>query len=162
MKANYTDKSKDESITVSKFTPYIDYMLSEPSNFSNDGFALLGATKGSANYELPFVTIPLEDVFTGVRYSAIAQNGYAAWLYLFNFYMFDMPGYNLEYDYLAPNSLRVRGIKRCMQQKVTFPYAEDPDVYDIIKTERGNGVIDTMTINLVNRQVDVTLNFTPS
>lgn len=162
VEANYIDKSKDESITVSKFTPDIDYMLAEPSNFSNDGFALLCATKGNAIYELPFVTINLEDAFTGAAYSAIVQNGYATWLYLFNFYMFDMPGYNLKYDYLAPNSLIVRGIKRCMQQKVVFPYDEDPDVYDVIKTERGNGVIDTMSINLVNRQVDATLNFTPS
>lgn len=162
VEANYIDKSKDESITVSKFTPDIDYMLAEPSNFSNDGFALLCAVYGSTGYELPFVTISLEDVFTGTIYNAIVQNGYATWLYLFNFYMFDMPGYNLKYDYLAPNSLIVRGIKRCMQQKVAFPYDEDPDVYDIIKTERGNGVIDTMSVNLVNRQVDVTLNFTPS
>lgn len=162
VEANYIDKSKDESISVSKFTPDIDYMLAEPSNFSNDGFALLCAIKGSKEYELPFITINLEDVFTGTLYSANVQNGYASWSYLLNFYMFDMPGYTLKYDYLAPNSLTVRGIKRCMQQDVVFPYDEDPDVYDVIKTEVGNGIIDSMSVNMINRQVSVTLNFVPT
>lgn len=160
--SNYVDKSKDESIAISKFTPDVDYMLAEPSAFSDDGFALLCAIKGESIYELPFVTIRLEDIFTGAIYEAITQNGYATWLYLLNFYMFDMPGYDIKYDYLTQGTLIVRGIKRSMQQKVSFPYAEDPGAYDLIKTELGLGVIDSMSINMVTRQVDATLSFTPS
>lgn len=161
--SNYIDKSKDESISASKFTPDVDYMLAEPSAFAEDGFALLCAIKNnSGSYELPLVNIPLVDSFNGAQYTASVQNGYASWLYLLNFYMYDLPGPSIEYDYLAPYTLFVRGVKRCMQQKVEFPCEEDPDIFGNIKTERGVGIIDSMSVNMVNRQVSTTLNFAPA
>lgn len=41
VKSNYIQKDKTEEININNFTSDIDYMLLNPSNFSNDGFALL-------------------------------------------------------------------------------------------------------------------------
>jgi len=37
---NYTQKDKTEEINISQFSSDVDYMLFNPSNFSDDGFAL--------------------------------------------------------------------------------------------------------------------------
>ena len=41
VKSNYVQKDKNEEINISQFSSDIDYMLFNPSNFSDDGFALL-------------------------------------------------------------------------------------------------------------------------
>lgn len=41
IKSNYIQKDKTEEITVNQFSSDVDYMLFNPSNFSDDGFALL-------------------------------------------------------------------------------------------------------------------------
>ena len=39
--SNYIQKDKSEEISIQQFSSDIDYMLLEPTNFANDGFALL-------------------------------------------------------------------------------------------------------------------------
>lgn len=39
--SNYIQKDKNEDINISQFSSDVDYMLFNPNNFSNDGFALL-------------------------------------------------------------------------------------------------------------------------
>lgn len=41
VKSNYIQKDKTEEINISQFSSDVDYMLFNPSNFSDDGFALL-------------------------------------------------------------------------------------------------------------------------
>lgn len=41
VKSNYIQKDKNEEINISQFSSDVDYMLFNPSNFSDDGFALL-------------------------------------------------------------------------------------------------------------------------
>lgn len=41
VKSNYIQKDKNEKINISQFSSDVDYMLFNPSAFSNDGFALL-------------------------------------------------------------------------------------------------------------------------
>lgn len=41
VKSNYVQQDKTEQITVSQFSSDVDFMLFNPSGFSNDGFALL-------------------------------------------------------------------------------------------------------------------------
>lgn len=44
VKSNYVQKDKTEEINISQFSSDVDYMLFNPSNFSDDGFALLCPT----------------------------------------------------------------------------------------------------------------------
>lgn len=44
VKSNYIQKDKNEEININQFSSDVDYMLFNPSNFSDDGFALLCPT----------------------------------------------------------------------------------------------------------------------
>lgn len=158
VKASYVQKDKTESISISSFSSDIDFMLLSPESFSEDGFALIGAVKTGSSYNLPFIEMNLKDE-NGNEYSSVMQNGYMSWLYLVNFYMYDMPAYDIEYDYLK--SLSVKGIKKCMTQEVVFPWPLDPNLYQYISSEYGDGQIQELSIDIDTRYVTATLIFIP-
>ena len=96
VKSNYIQKDKTEEINIGQFSSDVDYMLFNPSNFSEDGFALLCPVKNGSTLELPIITVNgLVDENKDI-YTAVAQNWYASWIYLQNMYMWDMPASNLE------------------------------------------------------------------
>ena len=159
VKSNYTQKDKTEEINANRFSADVDFMLFNPSNFSNDGFALLCPIKKDRGLELPIVEIPglIDD--SGARYTAIAQNWYASWLYLQAFYMWDAPA-----EHIISNStgrLYVRDIKKCMKHTIEIPVEEDPNEIELIRTQFGKGKIDEMTINLDSRRAKINLVYQP-
>ena len=159
VKSNYVQKDKTEEINISQFSSDVDYMLFNPSNFSNDGFALLCPIKKGSSYELPIITVNNLIDENGDKYKAIAQNWYASWIYLQGLYVYDMPAKNIE-----PNTidrLYVRDIKKCMKHTIEFPSEEDLDELELIKTTLGNGKIDEMSFNINTRQAKVNLLYKP-
>lgn len=159
IKDAYVEQNKSESISISDFSTDIDLMLSVPSNFSEDGFALIGAVKNSeGGYEIPLVDLRLIDDEKR-EYDTTAQNGYLSWTKLLEYYMYDMPGRNIS---ISTTSLYVRGVKRCMTQEVKFPSSEDPDVLGLINTGTANGQIQSMSVDFGTRQVEATIAFEPS
>ena len=159
VKSNYIQKDKTEEINIGQFSSDIDYMLFNPSNFSEDGFALLCPVKNGSTLELPIITVnDLVDENKDI-YTAIAQNWYASWIYLQNFYLWDMPAYNIESNVL--NHLYARDIKKCMKHTIEFSTEEDPDELELIKTAFGNGKIDEISINLDTRKAKVNLLYRP-
>lgn len=78
----YVSKGKKEEINVSNFTSDIDYMLLNPGEISNDGFALfyavageaidtgIGAVELSAENGISSKTIPVDGTFQGVQAEA--------------------------------------------------------------------------------------------
>lgn len=159
IKSNYVTKGKTETISVDSFVPDVDLMLLEPSKFSNDSFALLGAVmNNSSMLELPIVKMSLTDE-DGSEYTASIQNGYLSWAYLLNYYMYDMPSINIKSS--VGLQYTVRGLANTMLQRVKFPWPVDPSVYEFIRTDMGNGVINSMSIDFETRQVEVELAFKP-
>lgn len=159
VKSNYVQKDKTEEINISQFSSDVDYMLFNPSNFSDDGFALLCPIKKGSSYELPIITVNNLIDENGDKYKAIAQNWYASWIYLQGLYVYDMPARNIE-----PNTidrLYVRDIKKCMKHTIEFPSEEDLDELGLIKTTLGNGKIDEMSFNINTRQAKVNLLYKP-
>lgn len=159
VKSNYIQKDKTEEINIGQFSSDVDYMLFNPTNFSEDGFALLCPVKNGSLLELPILTIDGLINENGDSYKAIAQNWYASWIYLQNMYMWDMPASNLESNVL--NYLYARDIKKCMKHTIEFPTEEDPDELELIKTSFGNGKIDEMSINVNTRQAKINLLYRP-
>lgn len=96
VKSNYIQKDKTEEINIGQFSSDVDYMLFNPTNFSEDGFALLCPVKNGSLLELPILTIDGLFNENGDSYEVIAQNWYASWIYLQNMYMWDMPASILE------------------------------------------------------------------
>ena len=158
VKSNYIQKDKNEEIAISQFSSDIDYMLFNPSNFSEDGFALICATKSGSTYNIPIIETTLIDE-NGDNYTAIIQNWYAAWAYLVQFYLYDMPAYNLKCNVLS--NLYAIDVKKCMKHTIEFPAEEDLNKLELIKTSLGNGKIDEFSINIDTRLVKVNLVYKP-
>ena len=158
VKSNYIQKDKTEEINISQFSSDVDYMLFNPSNFSDDGFALLCPIKNGSNYELPIIHTTLVDE-DGDTYEAIVQNWYASWAYLVHFYMYDMPANNIDCNVL--NNLHVNAVKMCMKHTIEFPTEEDLDELELIKTTIGNGKIDEISVNVNTRHAKVRLLYVP-
>ena len=156
--SNYIQKDKTEEININQFSSDVDYMLFNPSNFSEDGFALLCPIKNGALYELPIIETALIDE-NGNTYGAIVQNWYASWAYLIQFYMYDMPSPNIKCN--AVNDLHVNSIKMCMKHTIEFPIAEDLNELELIKTTVGNGKIDEYSVNMNTRVAKVKLEYLP-
>lgn len=158
VKSNYIQKDKTEEINISQFSSDVDYMLFNPSNFSDDGFALLCPVKNGSSLELPIVETRLVDE-NGDTYNAVIQNFYAAWAYLVRFYMYDMPASNLDCNVLR--DLYANGVKMCMKHTIEFPTEEDLDELELIKTTIGNGKIDEISVNVNTRHAKVRLLYVP-
>lgn len=159
VKSNYIQKDKTEEINIGQFSSDVDYMLFNPSNFSEDGFALLCPIKSGSTLELPIITVNNLVDENGDTYEAVAQNWYASWIYLQNFYLWDMPAYSIESNVL--NYLYARDIKKCMKHTIEFPTEEDLDELELIKTAFGNGKIDEISISLDTRMAKVNLLYRP-
>lgn len=158
VKSNYIQKDKTEEINISQFSSDVDYMLFNPSNFSDDGFALLCPVKNGSSLELPIAETQLVDE-NGDTYNAVIQNFYAAWAYLVRFYMYDMPASNLDCNVLG--NLYANGVKMCMKHTIEFPTEEDLDELELIKTTIGNGKIDEISVNVNTRHAKVRLLYVP-
>lgn len=158
VKSNYIQKDKTEEINISQFSSDVDYMLFNPSNFSDDGFALLCPVKNSSSLELPIIETQLIDE-NGDTYNAVIQNFYAAWAYLVRFYMYDMPASSLDCNVLG--DLYADGVKMCMKHTIEFPIEEDLNELELIKTTIGNGKIDEVSINVNTRRAKVRLLYKP-
>ena len=166
VKAEYVQKDKTENIAVGNFVSDIDYMLLSPESFSNDGFALMAAVQAEDGvYELPIPTIRVDwgswaDGDEKV-YSLTPQNGYLTWFYLQQYYMQDMPALGIAADKRI-FGLHAYNVKKSMTQDITFPYEEDPDLYSLIATEYGNGQVESLAIDIDNRQIEAELVYTPA
>lgn len=141
----FVNKGQKEEINVQRISTDIDYMLSNPSNFSEEGFAMLSC----------------DNTFKVINWQKSSnfyiQNGMLSFDYLErNYYIYDMPSWNCTIGDNGP-SLGVQGIKKTRNQQVTFPALDDPDLFKLIKTEIGNGQIEKLSINLASRNAKVTL-----
>lgn len=161
----YIQKDKNESIAPSDIASDVDFMLLNPESFSNDGFALLGATNSGSGWKLPYVDFTFVDSYSSMAYNVSAQNGYMAWSFLELFYLWDMPSMNFNIDGVLKinniNEYYVRGIKRIMTQSVKVPYEENPDTTKLVKTEIGSGQINSISIDMNTKQISIDLLFEP-
>ena len=132
-----------EEVTVENFTSDIDYMLTNPSGVSEDGFAIIGAILSGSNYLTPIVSQTTDNV----AYSM--QNGLMSYIYLHPVYWLDdMPAESLTINnapYMA------HSVKRTKRQEIDFPSNNyEVDEYELIKTEMGNGQIDKLSVSLTS------------
>lgn len=154
-------KGKKQEININKFSADLDYMLVAPGEFSSDGFALLIADKLSGN--VPIVTInSLKDDEFRYAYKASIQNYYASWLYTLRYYMFDIPGENIEYNNIDIGAYTAASLARSKQQELRLPSGFDLDLYKAIRTNLGLGIIDSCAIDIDSELASVILIYEPN
>lgn len=132
-----------EEVTVENFTSDIDYMLTNPSGVSEDGFAIIGAILSGSNYLTPIVSQRTYKVAYNM------QNGLMSYVYLHPIYWLDdMPAERLTINnepYMAYS------VKRTKRQEIDFPSDNyEVDEYELIKTEMGDGQIDKLSVSLTS------------
>jgi len=146
--SKYVNPEKIEQISVANFTSDVDYILLNPGEISKDGFVLLAADITGGDYKLPYVNFTINGT------THILQNGWVSFMFLQQYYMYDMPAPNVEINGVPQ---MVYGIKKLKRQNIKFPILVEPDLTNLIKTELGNGVIQKMSVNLSSRSTETTL-----
>ena len=148
--SNYVNKERIENITVSQITSDIDYILLNPSEISQDGFVLLAAQYANAKYKLPYINFIID--YT----DHLLQNAYVAFIFLQNYYAYDMPARHYTIHGIQKTAV---GTKRQMTQSLTMPCLTDVNVMRLVKTSLGVGSIEKISINLSSRQGKATIKY---
>lgn len=116
-----------------------------PANF-------VGTLQGvyGISFKLPYFnyTVNLTDHYL--------QNGYVAFCYLQQYYAYDMPARIYAINGVQETAL---GVKRLRNQSIRFPLLNDPNIFESVKTNLGNGMIEKLSVNLSSRNANATLNY---
>lgn len=111
--------------------------------------ALVSLTPLSQNIiELPFVMFMQDN--NVIR----CQNGNMSFRALQSNYMYDMPAPSVRRNGAA---MTVYGTKRLKTNTVNYPSNTDPNLYELVKTNIGNGQISKLSVNLSSRNANATL-----
>lgn len=152
--SNFVEKGNVEEINVQKFSSDIDLMLLNPESFSKDNFALLAAVDYGDSYELPFTYLEVDN------YKYALQNGLLSFMYLHvRYYTMDLPANRVKInneEYIADN----KHVKRNKLQQVKFPAGlSQINPMQLIRTKLGDGLADSISINLSSQIANVTLRY---
>jgi hypothetical protein len=150
--STYVQEDNIEEINISKFNPDVDYMMLNPNNVSEDGFALLCARLSGGVYTIPIYNLIAHYTRTIIQNPAMAiynlERQYLIW---------DMPSWYIKIYGSATTS---KGIQRMKQQQVNIPLGfSDPDMKQLVTTSIGNGQIKKMTIQLTTRMAKTDLQY---
>lgn len=146
--SKFVKSGEIESVAVNRFNSDLDYMLFNPSASDSDGFALISAVENNGKWKVPYLQ---------VRDDITLQNGFLSFYKLQEFYLYDMPAWNIKV-----NGVQVRSndIKKSMTQEVICPN-RDFDLQELVRTEVGDGQIDAVTMNIDSKMLEISLVFTP-
>lgn len=163
VRSNYIQQDKTENINIELFTSDVDYMMFAPSKFSQDGFALLIAKNG----EIPIIYDEIYDTRDEATPMKLhIQNYYASFIDLFNNYLYDMPAERIstsvdQYEENLSDRYSVDGVKRCMEHDIELQSPAIPDMYKLIRTDVGDGYIDSVSTNIDSHLMRITLVYEP-
>ena len=145
-------EGKVESVSVGNFSSDIDYMLLNPSVFSQDGFALLGATGSGNSWSVPFIT------YTQRGVTITLQNGYLSFFSLQpTYWVYDLPAKTAKINGIVYS---LSYVSRRKQQRVTVPLGTSAhDFLKLVKSNMGDGEIRAVSIPLSSRVAQFTLNY---
>ena len=114
-----------------------------------DAATIVGTITGN-EYKLPYVNFNFDET------DHILQNAWVSFMFLQQYYLFDMPAWDVEINGVQQ---WVRGIKKLKTQTIKFPVLTEPDMFNLIKTGLGNGTIQKMSVNLSSRNANTTLKY---
>ena len=102
------------------------------------------------SYQLPYYNFVIDSV------DYVLQNAYVAFVYLQQYYFWDMPAWKFRYN---GNQLVAHGVKKLKTQTLKFPSLTDPNTLQLIKTDLGFGTIQKLSLNLSSRNANTTLKY---
>ena len=159
--STFVEESKIEEVNIGNFNADIDYLLLNPNNVSQDGFALMCCTLNNQGvYTLSFQDVTFgEDLWAGAQaYTVRLQNYQLAMCFLQpKFLISDMPSYRIKVNGAISSAL---GIQRKKKQTISIPVGTtDGNNDQLVKTSIGNGEVERATINLSSRMAKIQLRY---
>lgn len=144
----FVERGKIEEVSISNFNADIDYILMNPSNVSEDGFAVIAAV----NHAVPVISMTVDGQV--VR----AQNGRMSMVYVQPRYLiYNMPSWELKVN---GEDTEAKSIMKGRTQQVKVPCGRnDLDMMKLVRTEIGDGEITKVTMPLLSRVAKVTLGY---
>lgn len=147
--SKYAQAGNVKDNKIGSFTSDFDYMISQPSDISKDGFWIGDCDQVSADiYSLPFVTLTVD----GTVYKL--QNGYSSFFYIHAQY----------YDTRLPakkatiNKVPVEvAAQRRKVQDITAPPTGVSNWMELQKTQIGNGLVSEYEESLTNGSLKIKL-----
>lgn len=149
----YVQQGKIEEINIADFNSDIDYIMLNPSDISDDGFALMCCTISGGIWSLGFDTYEVN----GDRVTL--QNYQLSMLALQPaFLISDMPSWSVKVNGTTMTS---KGIQRMKKQQIPMPmyYYDDGNFVRLVKTSIGNGEVERASINLSSRTTKFNLRY---
>ena len=149
----YVQQDKIEEINIADFNSDIDYIMLNPSDISDDGFALMCCTISGGVWSLGF------DTYTVNGDRVTLQNYQLSMLALQPaFLISDMPSWSVKVNGTAMTS---KGIQRMKKQQIPMPmyYYDDGNFDRLVKTSIGNGEVERASINLSSRTTKFNLRY---
>lgn len=154
------DKSKTVEVTLDSFSADIDYMLSFPEEFSNDGFVFAWADKTSHEIPIPIFENVKDDEYAQT-YVIDPQNGLCSWLYMQRYYLYETAN-NIELSSLSNNSMRPMRVVDAMTQKIRIQTQQHVNVYGSVKTQFGVGRIMSTSTDIDTGVTTLELKYKPA
>ena len=133
----YLDASKKESVGIENFLADIDYIVSNPSEVSDDIFAVFEVNKSTKKVDI--LDVRLNDISPKYK----VQNPYLSMIVAERYYYpFDLSGWKAYAGEYVLDVYKTKGIKK---QTLSCPLSLiEMRSIGIIRTEIGNGTIDKL------------------
>lgn len=137
---------------------------------NNYKYAVLTIAKTDDSAILPSEISNISGIINGVVYSLpylnfvigttdhYLQNAYLAFYWLQQYYMYDMPALSIDGEFYN-NYGQANATKKQKTQDLQYPVYTDPNLYQLVKTNMGNGQIEKISINLSSRKAKTTLRY---
>lgn len=151
--SGYVQQGKIEEINIADFNSDVDYIMLNPSNVSDDGFALMCCSVSGGTWSLSISAYEVN----GNR--LLLQNHQLSMLALQPaFLVSDMPSWSVKVNGTA---ITAKGIQRMKKQTVSAPYDSpaDMNMQKLVKTTIGSGEVERASIKLTSRMTKFTLRY---
>lgn len=133
----YVKSGDKESVTVSDFNADVDYMLFNRANVNEDGFALLACTDTSGEMRVRYTT-------SG---SFEYQNGDLSFTELVKWYRWSMPASLITINGINETA---SAVERRKEQTIECPFSSLIDVQKLVRTEIGDGMVESVEYDVDN------------
>lgn len=151
----FVQQGKIEEVNIAKFNSDIDYIMLNPSNVSEEGFALMCCSVNGGVY-----TVTSDEIDVSDDKRVLVQNNLLAMAFLQpTFLISDMPAYRIKVN---GSETTAKGIQRKKKQQISVPMwssTSDGNMERLVQTAIGKGEVERASISLTSRMTKYTLRY---
>lgn len=152
VRSTFVQEGNIEDVSIAKFNGDVDYMMLNPSDVSEDGFALFCCQVSGGNYSVPF-----RDMERGGNLLTVQNYQLAMVVVQPAFLISDMPAWDINVN---DEDMTAKGIQRQKKQQISVPVGDtDGTMTQLVRTTVGDGEVERMQVSLTSRMAKYQLRF---